>query len=141
MLYPTIRIFETRQRFRYLWAKYVTGINLNVHCARCLLGDYSKKVAPDKCIINTVFDEHQSKYYYICGVSTPYVWANNFHVAFEFCPNNILDYDDGNTHIVIENARQIPIKSQDYRSAKFGNNRSYTTCRNWQFAYQIKDEI
>lgn len=141
MLYPTIRIFETRQRFRYLWAKYVTGINLNVHCARCLLGDYSKKVAPDKCIINAVFDEHQSKYYYICGVSTPYVWANNFHVAFEFCPNNILDYDDGNTHIVIENAKQIPIIAQSYRDTKVYNNKSFTTCRNWQFAYQMRDKI
>ena len=136
-MYPTIRIFSTKVKFRYFWAKYVDGFNLNVHCARCLLGHYSKKVAPDKSLINVALDEHASRYYYICGVTTPYVWANNFHLAFEFAPNEILEYYDDNTHIAIENARQIPIVKRDYRDAKFGNNNSYNTCRNWQFAYQM----
>lgn len=137
MQYPTIRIFKTDLNFRYFWGKYVNGFNLNVHCAKCLIGSYSKKIAPDKCIINAVLNEHECKYYYICGVTTPYVWRNNFHVAFVYSPNDILDYNDGHTHIIIENARQIQIIAQDYRDTKVYGNKSFTTCRNWQFAYQM----
>ena len=137
MCYPTIRVFKTSQRFKYFWCKYVNGFNLDVHCAKCLIGHYSKKVSADKCIINATLNEYDCKYYYICGVTTPYVWVNNFHLAFELAPNEILEYYDGNTYIAIENARQIPIIKRDYRDAKFGNNKSFNTCRNWQFAYQM----
>ncbi len=31
--------------FRYLWLKSVTGVDLSVHCAKCLLGEYDERIS------------------------------------------------------------------------------------------------
>ncbi len=47
-----------RRKYRYLWLKYVQGIDLGVHCARCLVGAYSKAVnATDPAFENLCLPE------------------------------------------------------------------------------------
>lgn len=63
-------------RFKWFWAKYVKGGNIEKHCKACLLGPYSKKFsgASNKNLLNQptlVMAEVPIKEYkaiYFCGI-------------------------------------------------------------------------
>ena len=132
---PKIEIFSTSKNFRYMWLKYVTGFDLSVHCANCLIGNYSKKIPiKDNAVL---LDEFEAKYYYLCGVSIPYKWEDNLHVAFRYKEGGRIQYDDGHTMVVISDAEAIEIKAlNSYDLHPKGKFKTYNTCRNWRFAYQ-----
>lgn len=138
---PTISLFTTKENFRFLWLKYVAGFDLSVHCARCLVGTYSShfsKHGKVKRLVGARLNEAPAQFYYLCGVTEPYRWKDNLHVAFRYKPGSVLQYDDGKTGIVIEDAERIEIrKLPDYHLEPHGYDRNYHTCRNWRFAYQI----
>lgn len=131
--------FETTEFFRYLWLKYVTGFDLSVHCARCLVGQYSRMFPYRKRVTelyNEPLEEHSAKWLYLCGVSNRY--ENNLHIAFEEAEGETLLYDDGKTIVEIEGARQIPIiQLESYDKEPKGHLKEFNTCRNWRFAYQM----
>ena len=139
---PTVSLFTTTQTFRYLWLKYVTGFDLSVHCARCLVGKYSTHFSKGKTrIVGARLNEATARFYYICGVTEPYRWKDNLHLVFRYKPGAVIQYDDGKTGIVIEDAEQIVIrKLPDYHCEPHGTDRAYHTCRNWRFAYQTVHE-
>lgn len=145
MQYPTIVKYETTEQFKYLWLKYVRAFNLLVHCARCLVGEYSTRVHPDRSRIDgpVCLDEFPpAPYYYLCGVTTPYRYADNLHLAFIQADGEVLEYNDGRTVIVIQNARRIDIPAlQSYDLETYGHLAEYNTCRNWRFAYSIVHKI
>ena len=137
---PIIKAFSTKERFGYLWLKYVTGFNLDVHCAKCLVGEYSDYFSfgqRTKILHDAVLNEHPARYYYICGVTAPYRWRDNLHIAFEYCEDSFVEYNDGRTYVLIENAKRIDIKRKDFYDILHGHEKAYFTCRNWQFAYQM----
>lgn len=137
---PIIREFKTTEVFSYLWLKYVVDFDLTNHCAKCLIGEYSSAFRKGECtpiIKEFILNEHDAKYYYLCGVTKPYKWIRNLHVAFEYANGEFLHYNDGRTTLLVENARQINIKPQTNYISQFGHLRSYNTCRNWRFAYQM----
>lgn len=145
-VYPVIQEFKTSETFKFLWLKYVKGFDLSKHCARCLLGEYSK-IFPFGFtkgieLKNRPIDEYEAEYYYLCGVTHPYRWNNNLHIAFRAKRGETLEYNDGKTYIKIENAERIAIVSREsYLLHEKGINPAYYTCRNWQFAYQITNEL
>lgn len=131
--------FEATHPYRYLWLKYVTGFNLNVHCARCLLGHYSSafgyKRQPDK-LADVTLDEFPCRYMYLCGVTDR--WEDNLHVAFVESEGDRFTYADKYCRLEVEGARRIDIlELPSYDLEKHGADRMYNTCRNWRFAYQI----
>lgn len=151
-MFPTILELEVTGKFRYLWLKYVRGVNLNVHCGRSLLGDYSEMVAADQTIYDRFdLDEFEARYYYLCGVATPPKWANNFHLAFKYAEGKTIEVERLGVKIVIANAEEVPIKwvspghnstNPDWiRDLAKRRGPSYFTCRNWQFACQIAEEV
>lgn len=133
--------FNVTANFRYLWLKYVTDINLKVHCARSLVGKYSTKVKNTKGdqVVPMILDEAEAKYYYLCGVTAPYRWANNFHLAFKEAEGKELIVERHGIRIVIQNAEEIPI-TDEYIAVDDPNahKREFCTCRNWQFAHMIR---
>lgn len=136
-----IRKFESKNKWNYLWGKYITGINLNVHCAKSLLGDYSKLIDKDKLIGSDLrLDEFDSDIFYLCGVARPYNWHNNFHLALRYKEGNNIIANRNGLYLEIENAEELPI---DFNFDKCDNElkykKAYGTCRNWQFAYLYKD--
>jgi len=139
MQYPTIETFSTSQHFRYLWLKYVEGFDLSVHCARCLRGKYSARVnAGTIRAYELRLNEAEARYFYLCGVTSPYCWNDNLHVAFRFKPGAVLTFNEKGTRIIIRNAERIEIKRQEsYALSEHGNDPAYNTCRNWRFAYQM----
>lgn len=127
-----ITTLNVNANFKYFWLKKINGIDLNKHCAKCLLGDYIDTK-------HVVGYELPDGIYYLCGVAYPYIWSNNFHLAFTQEVGNTVELDHNGVHVIVEGARQLPI-SMDYcdkRNPKYGY-KSYRTCRNWQFANYLK---
>lgn len=136
-----INYIKVEKDFMYLWLKTVENVDLTKHCAKCLIGEY------DKRINNTIKEKKEivldpNKVYYLCGVSKPFVWRNNFHLAFKNKIGSTIKYINNGIEIVIEDAEQLPINF-DYidKNNIFANNKAYCTCRNWQFANYFKNFI
>ncbi len=123
--------------FRYLWLKSVTGIDLRVHCAKCLLGQYDERIGNTTVELRDM-ELAPAPYYYLCGVSMPYRWSNNFHLAFREKPGERLEVNRQGVHIIIDNAEEIRFGWQDVPlDAPHRHNKAYFTCRNWQFAHWL----
>lgn len=134
----TIREINVDGAFRYLWLKGVTGVDLSVHCARCLLGEYDNRISADTrhasglVLPNTPF-------HYLCGVSTPYVWARNFYLAFREKKGYIVEVARHGIRIVIDDAEEVPFGEADIDPHDpHVHLKAYRTCRNWQFAHKVK---
>lgn len=135
----TIKNFSTTENFKYLWLKYVTDVNLSVHCARCLIGLYSKQI--DASVNNRdeiVLNEAIGKYFYLCGVTAPYRYHDNLHVAFRYAEGKTEHIEFNGTTFDLINAQSIPIVEMPVYRDINGNRRDYVTCRNWRFAYMVQ---
>jgi hypothetical protein len=140
MEYPIIKAIKLEADFKYLWLKYVDDYDLNNHCAKSLIGGYSKKIHNKISIENELFlNEFNSKVYYLCGVSLPFNYNNNFHLAFKYLKGSFISIKENGIEIIIENAERIIIQKQNFYNHEKGNNKQFHTCRNWQFAYQQKN--
>lgn len=128
---------EINGAFRYLWLKYVTGHNLNVHCAQSLKGEYSTKINLDLYREKQItLDEFPAKILYLCGVANPYNWSRNFHLAMLHTPGETFDVAENGIIMTVRNAIPLPIETKSMAAnghAKLSHKR-YSTCRNWQFA-------
>lgn len=134
MLITTLKV---NANFKYLWLKSVIDIDLSKHCAQCLVGEYVKGVNGSiKELNNLVLN---GNVYYLCGVSYPFKWENNFHLAFVKSDGDSIDFSHNGISIHIDGAKQLPISPKyidtTHPKAKF---KSYSTCRNWQFAHFLK---
>lgn len=126
-----IETLEVKKKYRYLWLKMVSGINLRVHCARCLLGEYSKAVNANEREFGNI-ELPPRPYYYLCGVRN---YHENIHVAFIEAEGELIEIDDERCHLVIHNARRIQFSEEDIDHLRpEAAKREYRTCRNWQFA-------
>lgn len=135
-----IKELKVESPFRYLWLKYITGVNLSVHCAGCFKGVYSQKINPKiTSVQNAELNECETNIFYLCGVANPYNWNKNFHLAFKTKEGSMIDYTSNGIHIIIENAEQLPISMDDINtSLKHADQKEYYTCRNWQFANYLR---
>lgn len=127
---------EVSKNFKYLWLKSVTGVDLTVHCARCLKGEYDNRVnSKIKKVENIAL---AGDIYYLCGVSLPYVWSNNFHLAFEESNGNHFVFENNGVKISVENAKMIYFSDEDIdKTLPQAKRKEFFTCRNWQFANKI----
>lgn len=128
-----IKEIKINSIFRYFWLKNITDINLNEHCAKCLIGEYDNRILKKP---GEMFNlELNQGIYYLCGVAYPFCYDNNFHLAFEYEEGSSLQYTSNGVSILINNAKQLPISSDfidwSHPKAKF---KTYNTCRNWWFA-------
>jgi hypothetical protein len=120
--------------FKYFWLKSVRDYRLDVHCARCLVGPYEKRINKTMPLSQPV--ELNGDLVYLCGVANGWNWARNFHAAaaFELGASFIVSTYNGLT-VHFMNARLIEIKPLPDRWN--GLDKSFTTCRNYQFAVQM----
>ena len=143
-MYPVIEQMKIDKPFKYLWLKYITGIDVSVHCAKTFKGEYSKKVNKEPLQENISLDEVdlskcRYQFYYLCGVSTPYVYQSNVHVAFMYKEGSTVHLNQNGIEIKIKDACQLNITPEDIDKAmKESRLKTYYTCRNWQFAHTIR---
>ena len=126
--------------FSYIWLKTVDKVLLSCHCARCLVGEYDKNI--NSHVKHAENLKLYNKVYYLCGVSSPYKWGNNFHLAFKPQEGSIINYSSNGIAVQIKDAIQLPI-SEKYidMSNKKASEKSFFTCRNWQFAHYFNKYI
>ena len=130
-------------QWSFIWLMYVNGIDLEKHCKPCLKGFTSKRIGKwTKHERNVQLDESEAKYYYLCGGSYPYKWENNFHLAWKESPGKSFEYSFNGITIKIMNGERIEFSQDDIeKGQKYASKEEYFTCRNWQFANRIKNEI
>ena len=129
-----IRKCDVDVNFKYFWMKTVTGVNLDRHCMECLVGKRDNRITPTVRSYQDV--ELPDEIHYLCGVVYPYNWSKNFHLAFRPCEGKTLTETQNGVTICIEGAEKLPI-SPEFISPDnpHYNDKSYYTCRNWQFAH------
>lgn len=131
---PKIEFFSTSRDYKYFWLKYVVGVNLKVHCAKCLIGEYEKAFSGGiRSVENLTLQK--APVYYLCGVASDRIWAHNLHLAFIYSKGDKIEIDDAFCRIRIINARRIAITPRyiDWNSPE-SKHKAFNTCRNWQFA-------
>ncbi|GAA2084907.1 hypothetical protein GCM10009759_04300 [Kitasatospora saccharophila] len=136
---PSITIRLGERRYRHLWLKYVSGADLSRHCAVALHGRYSRAV--DENITNVTVELNEFPHaiaWYLCGVTTPYRWKDNPHLALEAAPGHTQDLQVQDLTVHLDGVRPIPITDEhipgdDPRAA----NPAFRTCRNWWFAHYL----
>ena len=119
--------------FRYFWLKYIRGFDPTVHCAKCLIGDYSQKVSLNMPV-NTEIELNEFsdfKCLYLCGVIG---YRNNLHIPFVPSDNEndiITTETYRGDKVIITGARRLPIPplEKGYTSLS----QAFTSCRNYQF--------
>lgn len=133
----TIENLDVTKPMMYLWLKKVNGVNLKQHCAKCLLGDYNSNINKHTKHLENL--NLTNGIWYLCGVSLPYNWNNNFHLAFEYSENSNIEYSNNGVSVIIKNAKRLPISEKyiDVNDPNF-NKKEFFTCRNWQFAHYLK---
>lgn len=135
-----IRIEVKSNNYIYLWLKYITGFDINSHCAKCLIGKYSKLIQYRSQKVGKVYEgelnEHDAPYVYLCGVTK--VYENNLHIACMKDERVGFEYEDSNVRVSIEGARQLaitPLVGELFPVQQ-------STCRNFQFGYHyLRDGI
>jgi hypothetical protein len=120
-----------RSEWEYLWLKSVRDIDLSHHCAKCLIGEYIKYES---------VRELENITHYLCGVYKGWNYNKNLHVAFTFQKDSIMTVQEKNVVLVVENAIRIDIKplQKNEINSPEGNRKEFYSCRNWQFANQLK---
>lgn len=140
---PSVRIESAStgqvQGFKYLWLKRVTGFDHTKHCARCLIGDYSKTFGTDMGV-NTQYglDYAAGDVLYFCGVSAPFVYRANLHFAGKVNPaaGEVRTALYTGDVLVTDGIERIPFSglNAQWHFPKYPQ--AFLTCRNFQFGAQ-----
>jgi hypothetical protein len=125
---------------------YVTAVDLTEHCMSCLIGQPSRRIDRLAAEQTHQLDEHPAPLaYYLCGVTQPYSWSENAHLAFRVAPG---EYWHGpalvpGLVVTLQNALPIPGWGPDSipAEAPHAGEYFYRTCRNWQFAWYLHRQI
>ena len=104
-------------------------------------GEYAPRIKANLTEVSNI-TLPDTPYHYLCGVSRPYVWSRNFHLAFREKEGSLLTVQRNGIYIELENAEEEKFSMADadpndplYRS------KNYRTCRHWQFAYKISKSL
>lgn len=133
----TIKEAIFKRSYKYLWLKHVTKVNLMLHCAKCLIGKYDERVFAYMRKATYITLEG-APYYYLCGVASTGIWAQNLHLAFREKEGSTIILDNEYIKCRIENAEQIEITDAFIdETHPYASKKAYNTCRNWWFAMYL----
>lgn len=123
------------QGFRYMWLKDVHGFNPLTHCAASLIGTYMKGVGSTMDANFPLALPHlaEGHAYYLCGVSAPYNWKNNFHLAFTDGHDTIEAPLWTGAKFVLTNVKRLDFDDSKALACYPDRNKTFLTCRNFQF--------
>jgi hypothetical protein len=115
--------------------KHVTGFNPSVHCARCLRGSYESLVGTGMIVNEPIpLLVQPGAVLYLCGVSMPYRWQNNLHVAVEPFEGGVVSVTSYTGDIItFHGAREIKFDDAEARRRFPERDKTFLTCRNFQF--------
>lgn len=140
-----------KEKFMWLWSKYVVGVNDEKHCTNCLKGKYSKKFSKhnDELTVGSeiIFDEFDYKAIYICGVikrgySQKKNYEHNVHLAILQKEGARAVWEFEEWKVEIENGVVCEIIDEDGLEEKYkALDENYTTCRIFRWAVDYKEKL
>ncbi|WP_297439524.1 hypothetical protein [uncultured Clostridium sp.] len=141
-----------KEKFMWLWSKYVVGVNDEKHCTASLKGKYSKKFSKhnEEMVAGgeIEFDEQKDfKAIYICGVikkgySQKKNYIHNVHLVIipKEGVKSSWKFDEWN--VEIENGVISEIIDEDKLDGCYKNlEEKYTTCRIFRWAVSNKEKF
>jgi hypothetical protein len=129
--------------FKYLWMKAVEGFDPSQHCARCLKGEYSTQVSTRMPVETRIeLPYHEGEVLYLCGVSAPYIWDNNLHLAGVVTTGFVVSKQmyTGDM-VIIEGIKELPIDASEALKNYAGRPKAFLTCRNFQFGAKYFNNV
>lgn len=135
---PTITIRSDAaalKGFRYFWLKRVHGFDPAQHCARCLKGHYVDAVNATMVTNKPIHIEADpGDLLYLCGVSAPYVWARNFHLALIVEHGGLVRTTAYTSDVIeINGCDLISFDDAEARRRFPDKGEAFLSCRNFQF--------
>lgn len=140
-------------KFVWLWAKYVRGVNDTKHCTNSILGRYSKKLSKHNPELTQqpelVLDEEPGDSYkaiYICGVakkgySAKKNYPHNLHTAVMPKPGTSDEFHFEDWHLKVENGVFMPIPTEDELPERYKDlPAEFVTCRIYRWAVGFQEE-
>ena len=128
--------------WRYLWAKSVRAFDPRQHCAKCLVGAYETRfglsMESDDLI---ALDGYQpGALIYFCGVSKPYRWERNLHLAVRVTGEDqdvasVSAYNGD--EITVAGAQEVLFNDGAALNLYGGKGDAFVSCRNFQFGAQM----
>jgi hypothetical protein len=136
--------FEPK-KFKWLWAKYVNGVNDSRHCTHCIRGSYSKHFSKLNPMLSSSieFEEQPLGSFsavYICGVSsmgyTKHLnYPHNVHLAIQPEEGATDTWTFENWSVGIRNGRVLVIPDTKDLPAQYQSlPAEFTTCRIFRWA-------
>ena len=121
--------------FGSLWAKFVEGFDNSKHCEPCLIGTRYRQINKEIPInVNIIVPLKEMSIMYICGVSYPYKWENNFHLVLCGKEGSKVEAKTFNDVIFrINDAEAVYFDDNPAKERYFNRGRLFYTCRNFQF--------
>ena len=121
--------------FRYLWMKSVTGFSPGQHCARCLVGSYVSQVGLQMPLNKAVeIPAQDGALFYLCGVSAPYKWVNNLHLALRAKVGATASVEIFSGGFFTASGFEAVAFDGAAAAARFADrSAAFLTCRNFQF--------
>lgn len=129
-------------KFKWLWAKYVTGFDESHHCTHSVRGYYSRKFSKHNALLSPsnpiAFDEHSPNTFdaiYICGVSSngykaKLNYPHNVHAAIVPEPGCVDEWSFETWRMSIRGGRFLEIPSIERLPQRYaGLEKEFTTCR------------
>lgn len=127
--------------FRHFWCMIVRGFDPTKHCLPCLVGTRVKAVSPmmfDNGNASVSFNCRPSDFVYICGVSHSWEHKKNFHlVGSPAVDQSATSKTFRGVGVEIRGASRIEINAEPAKTLYPDLDRSYLTCRNFQFGAQM----
>lgn len=130
--------------FWQLWARTITGINLEEHCMKSLEGANAKGLGPKTPAGSWQYGTFPklpgALAYYICGVSVKNVLERNAHLFLIPDPagHETLTWSWGAAEVTGARAVRITPDAIDQTHHK-AHLPVYRTCRNWQAAWMLNE--
>lgn len=130
-----------RAAWRFLWCKSAEAFDPRQHCAKCLKGRYETRFGLDMPADDMVdLDHGPGALLYFCGVSKPYRWDRNLHLAVRVTgdPQDIASATAWNgDKVTIAGAEEVPFNDEAARAGYPALGAAFLTCRNFQFGAQM----
>jgi hypothetical protein len=124
---------------QFLWLKTVDAVDLTVHCARSLVGDYAPL---GKHLDSQELNLPDAPAWYFCGVTQPYVWAHNDHALLLPAPGEVHEVHTHGYVLELLGAKHQPIDLGAVPlDDPYVDDKAYRTCRNWQAAHWLSRHL
>lgn len=137
---PVISLNRT-DTYSSIWLKYVRAVDLTVRCINCLVGDRATiQLRAERQSIP--LNEYTTPLaWYLCGVSSPYRWSANAHLAFEPAPGEHWHGPALVPGLTVTLLHARPITGWGEHSIPADSpcrwNHDFRMCRNYQFAHHL----